>query len=196
MSDGLVVIAAPAMLPVTLTAAKAHVRVDSNDDDATLTGFIEAAVAYAERFMGRALVDQTFELTLDAVPAGGAPVKLPRPPLIEVLEVAAVDSAGNETPLTGYRVDTAQAPGRLLAPASGWPQGSGLRIRYRAGYIRMEGSPPAAVGDVPADINAALMLYVGSLYMQRETLAIGTVSVVPWSAEQLLRNHRVEVGFA
>jgi uncharacterized phiE125 gp8 family phage protein len=196
---GLNVVVPASILPVTLAAAKAHVRADSDDDDALLSGMIAGATGYAERFLGRALVEQTFNLTLDAFPTGGRPIVVPRPPLIEVLGIFVLDADDVEEELTGFRVDTAQHPGRIFPPAANWPTGTrpaGIRIAYRAGYIRMEGSPPAAVGDIPADIHAALLLYVGSLYLQRETLVAGGMAEVPWSAEQLLRNHRVEIGLA
>ncbi len=194
MIPGLAVVVPPAVLPVTLADAKAHLRVDSDDDNTMVSAMIAAATGYAELFMGRALVDQTFDLVLDAFPAGSKPIAVPRPPLIEVLGVFIRNADGSETEVEGYRVDTIQAPGRII-PTGAWPSGlpaAGVRIRFRAGYILMEGSPPQAVGNVPPDIHAALLLYVGTLYLQRETINVGNiVTDIPWSAEQLLRLHKV-----
>lgn len=198
--NGLNVVVPAPILPVTLAAAKAHVRVDSDDDDDMLGAMIAAAVDYAEAFMGRALVEQTFDLTLDAFPDSGKPIRLPRPPLIEVVGIFVRNAEDGEDELEGYRVDAAAAPGRILPPSVGWPTGTsaaGIRIQYRAGYIRMEGSPLAAVGDIPPGIHAALLLYVGALYLQREPFIIGAaIATPPWGAEQLLRRHKVSFAIA
>jgi len=64
-------------------------------------------------------------------------------------------------------------------------------MRYRAGYVAdAEASPLVAA--VPDDIKAAILLSVGTLYAQRETIVIGqAVSALPWSAEQMLRPYRI-----
>lgn len=198
MIADLVIVEPPAILPVTLAAAKAHLRVDTDDDDAAISAMIAAATGYAEHFTGRALVDQTLDLVLDAFPAGGKPLALPRPPLIEVVGVYTRAADGAETELEGYRVDTDQAPGRII-PSGNWPTGlpaAGVRVRFRAGYVRVEGSPLAAIGEIPPDIHAALLLYVGTLYQQRETIIPGAIAQVPWGAEQLLRMHKVSHALA
>lgn len=198
MIPGLVVVDPPAVLPVTLEEAKGHLRVDSNDDNATISAMIAAAVDYAELFTGRALVDQTLDLVMDAFPSGSKPIAVPRPPLIEVLGVFTRNAAGDETEVEGYRVETVQAPGRII-PSGSWPTGlppAGVRIRYRAGYVRLEGSPLAPTGNIPDGIHAALLLYLGTLYEHRETISSGSVVEVPWGAEQLLRLHKVNHALA
>lgn len=199
MNGSIAVIIAPAVLPVSLLEAKAHLRVDSSDDDTLIGGMIAAATGYAERFMGRTLVDTTYDLVLDAFPAGRKPLIVPRPPVIAVEDIFLTDSAGDEAAYGGaYAIDL--VGGRLLAPSSGWPTGTteaSIRVRYRAGYVRItDESPLTTAGDVPDDIKAAILLYLGSLYLQRETLAPGAMTIVPWSAEQILRQHRVEMSLA
>jgi uncharacterized phiE125 gp8 family phage protein len=197
---GLVVVTPASRPAVTLQEAKDHLRVDVSDEDALIAAFVGAATGYAERFMGRTLVDTTFDLVLDQFPKGRAPLVLPRPPLIEVLGIWVTGSDETETELEGYIVDTASAPARILAPSSGWPSGTSeasIRIRFRAGYVRVDsGSPECVTGEVPRDIWAAMLLYVGSLYLQRESLTPGQMAVVPWGAEQLLRMHRIELAIA
>lgn len=197
----LVVVTPPPLPAVTLAEAKAHLRVDHTDEDALITALVGAATGYAERFMGRCLVDTTFDLVLDAFPNGRTPLLLPRAPLIEVSGIFQLsDGSPAEIELTDYVVDTASQPGRILAPTGGWPTGAteaSIRIRFRAGYVRVDaGSPPVATGEVPRDIWAALQLYIGTLYLQRESLTPGSMTVVPWGAEQLLRMHRLELGMA
>ena len=199
MSATLKVVSRADVMAVTLERAKKHLRVDFSDDDALIAAYIPAAVGYAEAFMGRALVDTTYDLVLDAFPRGRQPLVLPRPPLIALDGVYVTDGDDNETPLDGIVVDL--AGGRLLAPSDGWPTGTSeasIRVRYRSGYVAYdaEASPPATAGEIPPDIVAALLLYLGALYQQRETLTPNAMTIVPWSAEQLLRMHRVERGMA
>lgn len=181
-----------AELPLTLAQVKAHLRVDDDDEDTLLVTYLRAAVAYAESFMGRALVDQTFDYYFDAFPTGS--ISLPRSPLIEVLEFVSEGTA-----FADYQTDFAVEPGRVyLAVGSSWPTPLGStnvgRIRFRAGYVDLTGSP---TGEVPSDILAAVLLIVGTLYAHRETIVIGQAPAeLPWSAEQLLRRHRVELSLA
>lgn len=181
-------------MPVTLAEAKVHLRVaaDDTDEDALIETYIAAATAHAESFMGRALIDQTFDYYIDAFPARA--IELPRSPLLEVIEVE-----GDGAAFTDYLVDYASEPGRIYLTSSGsWPTTTGLanvgRVRFRAGYVDMTGSP---TGDVPQDIRAAIFLIIGTLYAVRETIIVGQApAIVPWSAEQLLRRARVETSMA
>jgi peptide/nickel transport system permease protein len=50
---------APASEPITLTEAKAHLRVDFDDDDTLITAMIAAARGYVEEHCNRALLTQT-----------------------------------------------------------------------------------------------------------------------------------------
>lgn len=185
--------------PVTLAEAKEHCRVNFDDDDAKITIYLAAATAHAEAFTGRALVDQTWELTFDAFPTNE--LQIPMPPLIEVISVIYDDAAGDAQTLadSAYFVDDQSEPAWLVPPDETWPtpfEGiNAVRIRYRAGYVDNDASPPS--GTVPYDIKAAILLYVGTLYANREHVVIGqTATTMPWACEQLLRPHRVHLGMA
>jgi uncharacterized phiE125 gp8 family phage protein len=124
--------------PVTLADAKAHLYVSHADDDDIIKAYVAAAREDAEHRLGRALVRQTWELVLD----GFEPVViLPNPPLIGVVSIKYLDTAGVEQTLDAadYYVDSAADPGEVV-PASGlsWPstlaQRNSVRIRYLAGY--------------------------------------------------------------
>ena len=196
--NGVVVVTAPDSLPVTLDDAKAHLRVVTTDEDALIAVLIEAATDYAESFLGRALVARTLDRFMDAFPTGA--IELPLPPLISVTGVFYVDTAGVEQEFTTFEVDTASEPGRVyLVPTVDWPtprvSANAVRVRYRAGYVDATVSP--ASGVIPQSIEAAILLIIGTLYEHRETVVIGqTPALVPWSAEQLLRRHRVELSMA
>lgn len=194
------IVNAPETYPVTLAEAKKHVRAeDFTDDDTLLTLYIQAATEYAESFTGRALIAQTWNLFLDVFPA--ALIEIPLPPLIEVIGVFYLDAddVEREFAAENYVVDDASEPARItLASGAAWPSIStdknSIRIQFRAGYL--DNSSPQ-VANVPADIKAAILLHVGSLYAMREEVVVGqTVAQLPWGAEALLRRKRKHLGMA
>ena len=64
----LVLTAAPAVEPVSLAEAKAHLRVDSDHEDALIAQLIVAARIFVERTLGLALIAQSWSYFLDALP--------------------------------------------------------------------------------------------------------------------------------
>ena len=195
-------ISPPATLAVTLVEAKRHLRVDHTDDDLLIVAYLQAIIDHVDGkdgMLGRALVDQTWELVLDAFPENE--IKIPLPPLIAVLSIKYDDTAGNEFTLdpTLYTVDNVKEPGWVL-PDGSWPGTfdgvNSVRIRYRAGFLDTS-SPPVTL--VPSDIKNAMLLMVGTLYAQRETTVEGqSIMEVPGiaAAETLLRRKRVEISMA
>jgi uncharacterized phiE125 gp8 family phage protein len=194
-------ITAPSLEPLTLAETKLYLRVDHDDEDAVVTRCAVAARQWAdgpEGFLGRALIDQTWELTLDGFPLHE--IRIPLPPLIEVINVFYDDAGGLQQIVdpVDYAVDAVSQPGWIV-PVGSWPATfnaiNSVRVRFRAGYVDTSFSP--AVGSVPEDIKAALLLYAGTLFDTRETHIVGqSVTAAPWSAEQLLRRRRVDVPLA
>jgi len=54
--------------PVTLAEAKQHARIEITDDDTLISGMITGARQLVERMTNRALITQTWQLTLDQWP--------------------------------------------------------------------------------------------------------------------------------
>lgn len=187
-------VSGPSQDVLTLDQVKAHLRVQDDDEDELIRTYLKAATAYAESFMGLSLIDQTWDYYFDAFPLSSLPIKLPRSPLIEVLEFVS-EGAG----FAAYSVDYATEPARLyLTTGASWPSVTGLtsvgRIQFRSGFVDLSGSP---TGQVPSDILSAILLIVGTLYATRETVIVGqTPALVPWSADALLRRHRIETSMA
>lgn len=192
-------VTAPATYPVSLVEAKAHLRVDFDDDDTIIEIYRKAATEAAEKFTGRAFIDQTWDYYLDVFPT--SEINIPLPPLIEIIGVFYRDSNGDEQQLavTGYEVDSATELARVaLAYAASWPTArtiaNAVRVRFRAGY-ETDNSPQTE--NVPFAIKAAILLTIGTLYANRETVVIGqTATMLPWAAEQLLRPYRVHTAIA
>ena len=202
MTMGDVLVTPPAAYPVSIEETKAHLRVEFDDDDALIEAMLQAAIGYAESFTGRALIDQTWDLFLDAFPTDGSAIRIPRPPLIAVTAVYYRDSAGDEQEFdsSNYLTDTSPSDKSRLQLAYGksWPSPqtriNAVRIRYRAGYLKPL-SPAEA--DVPQAICAAIKIIAGNLYAHRESVVIGQSAYeLPWSAMQLLRRYRVHTAMA
>lgn len=194
----------PVVEPLTLTEVKSHLRVQDTDNDDLIELFIKAAVHNVEGpegFLGRALVTQTWELVIDEFPTNE--IKIPLPPLQSVTSIKYDDAAGDEQTLSTaeYTVDTVSQPGWVVPWSTGWPSTidaiNAVRIEFVAGYSPTTDSPPNLVANVPFSIKAGLLLAIGSLYANRETVVIGATAVsLPWGAEQLLRPHRIHLGMA
>src|SRR5262245_125117 len=194
-------ITGPTVEPITLAQAKAHLRVDFTDDDLWITSAIVGCRLYAEKFMGRALVQQTWELSLDEFPEDE--IEMPLPPLQSIVSVKYDDVGGVEQTISAssYRVDTYSEPGRIF-PTSSWPstldKNNVVRVRFIAGYPSTLDSPDNLVDMIPQSIKNAILLHIGMLYANREQSIVGTTAVIlPWGgADELLRQFLVEVAMA
>lgn len=178
----------PAIEPVSLEEAKAHIRQDSPADDAYITGLITEARETIENLARRALISQTWRLSLDRWPAVDY-ISLPRPPLASVTSLIYLDQAGDDTTWasSNYIVDSDSEPGRLvLAYNVSWPSTPTLypvnpiQITYVAGY----GDEAA---DVPAMWKKAILMLLGHWYENRETAMAGSpVKDIPVGVQDLI----------
>ena len=188
----------PAVEPVTLVEAKKHLRVDHSDDDTFIGALITAVRTHLDArdgWLGIALVEQTWELHLDAFPADE--IELPFGPLQSVSSVKYDDDDGNEQTLsasTDYTVDLISKRGWvLLSPDASWPSTfdgiNAVRVRFVTGYPVVGG-----VATTPAAIKAAMLLMIGALYEHRENVVIGSQPfVLPNAAESLLSTYTYRV---
>lgn len=193
-------VTAPDHYPVSLAEMQDQCNAHESDFEDMLDLCRKAATDEAEKFTGRALIEQTWDLFLDAFPQDI--IAIPKPPLIEVMGVFYRDSAGDEQELavSAYVVDDASEPARItLAGGSSWPvaqaRTNAVRVRFTAGYASYD-SPPDT-NDVPPAIKAAIRMIGATLFANREIIVIGqTATLLPWAAEQLLRRYRVEKAMA
>jgi uncharacterized phiE125 gp8 family phage protein len=164
-------ITGPAVEPITLAEAKLHLRIEDavTADDDLITSLIVAARQAAEHECRRALITQTWELSIDAFPA--CEIELPQARLIDITSVTYIDAAGDSQVLdaAAYTTDTDQEPGWLLREVdTDWPDtldtANAVRVRYRAGY-------GATAASVPDAIKAWMRLRIGALYRHREELS-------------------------
>jgi uncharacterized phiE125 gp8 family phage protein len=156
----------PALEPVTLDEAKAHLKVDTSDDDALIATLITAARARAEWHTGRAFAAQSWILWLDCWPGDGiAEIALPPLTGVSAVTVYARDNTATAVDASRYFVDTASAPGQvvfdcLTAPGFDLRRRNAVAIAFDAGY-------GDAAGDVPAPIREAILDLATGLYVNR-----------------------------
>ena len=96
--SGLICLSPPAPV-LTVGDAKAHCRIDGSIDDASVTQWIAAATRKVEADTERALLTQTWTLTLDRFPSWRAPIDVPRPPLQAVTQITYYNSSNQAATL-------------------------------------------------------------------------------------------------
>lgn len=175
---------AAAAEPVTLSEAKAHLRVDSTDEDTLIGADIAAARDYIERYTGTFTAAQTVTAKCDSFADFET---LPILPLGAVSSVSYVDVDGNSQTLASsvYEVRSEGLAASIVRKAGQyWPEiqtGSRITVTATVGYSA-----------IPAAIKQAMLLLLGDWYRSRENSALGTnqPSEMPHAVTALLSNYR------
>jgi uncharacterized phiE125 gp8 family phage protein len=185
----LVLTEAPAAEPVSLAEAKAHLRVDQDEEDALIGQLIVAARIFVERTLGLALITQGWSYFLDDWPRSSC-VALPIAPVQSVSAVKLHDSSGGSVTLDAgdYAVDVLSQPSRIVfkgAPPQVLARDlNAFEILLLAGY----GNEP---DDVPATLRHALVLLVAHWFERREPVVLGAAAQeVPATVAGLLLPYR------
>jgi len=186
MRQSVTLVTAPQAEPVTLNEFKEYARLDGgNSEDATLTELLVAARQEAEKYLNRALITQTWKLTLDLESSsadaylgdgvfdlpitalyGALPsaIDLPYAPAQSITSVTTYDlnNTGTVYSAANYSIDTAGSR-LVLNNGSIWPSNlrpvAAMVILYVTGY--------GAGAQVPAAIKLAIKKYASSLYEER-----------------------------
>jgi len=178
-------ISPPAALPVTLAAAKAHLRVETDDDDEYIGDLIAAATAQVEAETGKALIAQTWRVYLDDWP-DCASLTLPVAPVRSVEELRVFDADGEPQTVEGWTLDAVSDPPRLLLgqrPLVGQPL-NGIEIDVEAGFGE-------AATDVPDTLRRAILVLVAHWYELRGAAAdAALVAAVPPGFARLIAPFR------
>jgi uncharacterized phiE125 gp8 family phage protein len=178
---------APTAQPITLAQAKAQVRVDFADEDALISALIEAATDHVDGWtgvLGRALMTQTWELSLDKFPKGA--INLPLGPCRQIVAVTYVAANGSTQTVSSadYTTDLNPVEGWVIPKTTGWPTtmetANAVTVRWVAGY--------ATAADVPAGLKQAILLLVAHWYQNREL--IGQGQALPFTVSALLAPYK------
>lgn len=184
---------------VSLEEAYQQLRLDpdfgtsppSRSDDQHILQCIAAAtdeIDGVNGFLGRALVLQSWTMTLEAFPSGE--IVVPLPPLISVDTVVYRDGTGEEQSLTEgsdfYLVPSSDTDPAALRPLSGgWPSALAgtVAVTFTAGY----GAPSA----VPALIRQYALSRLGFYYEHREAVVVGQAAAAVPFYRHSLESYRI-----
>ena len=178
----------PSAEPLSLVEAKAHLRLDSTDEDDLVTALIVAARQVVEKHTGCALITQAWRVIADAWPDIG-PLKLPLRPFISLTAIRVFD-AGNAaatlSPAT-YFVDPQPAAPRVLfanAPPAPGRALAGIEIDMLIGY------GPAALS-VPEPLRLAIRMLVAHWFEARgDAASDASARQIPAVIEAVLQPFR------
>ena len=167
---------APVAAPITLSEAKAQIRVDHNEEDVLIQHYIAAATSLLDGpagLLGRCLVTQSWQMSIEAVTG---PILLPFPDST-IDDAVYTDAAGGT-----LVYDLALQDQRLLLrPSSG--HGRPVAITFTAGF--------GSAADVPAAIRQAMLLLIAHWYDNREAVTMGAAGYsMPMAVDALLAPYR------
>jgi hypothetical protein len=200
--------AEPEFEPVTLAQMKTHLREYESMTamDSTISALITAGREWAESFTGRALIEQTWRLTVErdsALPADSvstnttaitgqwmttneSEILLRRSPVLSIVSINSIDTAGVSTEIDAdsysLRLASSKWPKVVALNGAKWSQ-STLEITFKAGYP----------DDIPPKrFVQAIKLWVQANYNPNVEEFDGLMR----AAENLIRSERVELSLA
>lgn len=184
----------PAVEPVSVSEAKAHLRIDGSAEDILISSLIVTSRLHIEAALGLALIDQEWRLTLDKWPekrwSKNKAVRFPLRPIRSVEEVAVRDASGTRVvlPVEDYLLDQDAVAPRLVPRDGTWPSpgvpAGGIEILFKAGMGE-------AAEDVPQPIRHAVLLLVAHWYEHRDPMEIGSAgAAIPAAVSDLLKPYR------
>jgi uncharacterized phiE125 gp8 family phage protein len=180
----------PAVEPVSLAEAKAHLRLETSADDALVTSLIITSRLHIEAALGLALTAQEWTLVLDAWPATGV-VNIPMRPVsaVSAVRVRAADGSPVVIDPGTYIFEGAGIPPRVVPVAGAWPNPeraiAGIEVNFTAGF----GTTAASV---PEPVRQALKLLVAHWYEHRDPIEIGDPgTAIPAAVSALLQPYAV-----
>jgi len=185
----LVLKTAPTSTVISLSEAKAFLRIDSDydDDNTYITSLINVATQVVEEFTRRRLMTQTYNIFYDEFPPY---IDLQVGDVASVTHIKYYDADNTLQTLaaSNYDVDTKVRPGRIYQSETGdYPN-----TYERPNAVEVEFIVGATASDVPAPIVQAIYIIVGRYYENRQDVVTGTIaSELPLMVDHLLTPYRL-----
>ena len=185
----LVLKTAPTSTVISLSEAKAFLRIDSDydDDNTYITSLINVATQVVEEFTRRRLMTQTYKIFYDEFPPY---IDLQVGDVASVSGIKYFDESNTQVTLhsSNYDVDTKVRPGRIYESEDGnFPN-----TYERPNAVEVEFIVGGTSSDVPAPIVQAIYIIVGRYYENRQDVVLGTqVQELPLMVDHLLTPYRL-----
>ena len=181
----------PSDEPITLVAAKEHLRMfddHGDEEDGFITTLIVTARRWVERRTSRLLRAVEVDLVLDAFPAV---IELPFTPVSSIVSITYIDGLGVQQTLDAgaYQADLIGRP-HVVCPVFGsvWPvtetRLNAVTVTFRAGHTTTD--------PVPEDMLHGMKMLISHWDRNREALVIGTISKeIEMGVDSLVLPYRV-----
>ena len=185
----LVLKTAPTSTVISLSEAKAFLRIDSDydDDNTYITSLINVATQVVEEFTRRRLMTQTYNLFYDEFPPY---IDLQVGDVASVTHIKYYDADNTLQTLATdqYDVDTKVRPGRIYESENGdFPN-----TYERPNAVEVEFIVGGTASDVPAPIIKSIYIIVGRYFENRQDVVMGTqVNELPLMVDHLLTPYRL-----
>lgn len=177
----------PESAPVELTEAKAHCRVDFDDDDTLITSLVQAATDHLDGYagiLGRCLVNQTWSIQ---VANWSDCIRLPFPDCSSVVVIHHDANGDEQTISSGLYSTLEDAVSAYVSFTSAFTSPSlenvdnPITITFVSGY--------GEVDAVPQAIKQAILLLVSHWYENRESVG-ANMSEVPMAVDMIIAPYR------
>lgn len=191
--------------PITLEEARLHLRLDtsgspaSHPDDSLVSVLITVARQSAEAYLGRSLVQQTYELALDRFPNADDADQAINLQVWPVRSITSVqyqdeDDVTQTVDAADYVFDSFAKPAEIV-PIELWPgtkvKANAVKITFVAGHTDND-SPNNY--PLPLPIKQAMLLQIGQLYEFREAVSTEETYEMPMGSTALLTPYRISMG--
>ena len=169
--------------PVTLTEAKAQLRVDDTSEDTLISALIASSTALVGEMAGRVMAEETWAASWSSI-AGD--IVLPKSPVKELVSVAYYDSADTLQTMsnTDFHLFLSDDYSVLRPkPNKAWPvtavREDAITITFKAGYATL-----------PSELRMAVLLCIGHLHEHRSAVD-EAMSELPMGVDALVSTQRL-----
>jgi uncharacterized phiE125 gp8 family phage protein len=182
-----ILLAPPAVEPLSLTEAKDFLRVETADEDQLIAALIAAGRIHVEKQTGLALVTQSWRVVLDCWPGSGRIAVRPAP--LQALAAARVfdfDGEARAVDLQAFVTDPSTSTLAFMPWTLPMPTqiAAGIALDVVAGF-------GDAATDVPEPLRQAVRLFVAHWYENRAGTAGAQGPPLPAGAAALIAPYRV-----
>lgn len=176
---------APVTEPITLSEAKAQLRISDGftTDDTFINAIISASRAAVEDYCNRYFATANCALLFDTFPIADRPLNLPLPDILSLTELSYVDD-DDAIQIIALVNLTLDAERQTITPDGAWPtDAKSVRVEVSAG-------PPVEF----VAPKQSMFLFLTDMYDNRTATIVGTIVADNPAAQMLMQPFAVEMG--
>ena len=187
---GLEIVSAPSSEPIAQSVAKTFLKVDTSDDDTLITNLLIACTNSAQEYTNRFFIATTIKMIADTWKDTETLLKSKVTSIVSI-QYYDVDDSIQTLSTSVYGSDLVSQPARIfLKPNQSFPQLSERKGAVEVKYVVGQ----AGSDEVDDAIKQAVLLQIGNLYQNRQSVVTGTIATeLPMNAKFLLDQYRVQV---